>query len=79
MAESKTEQGWSDRAKQYLKAELKRRNVTHEELAGLLAKQGLKETRASVASKMSRGTFPAGFFLASLAAIGCENVRIEDV
>lgn len=79
MAESKTEQAWSNRAKQYLKAELKRRNVTHEQLAELLAKQGLNETKASIASKMSRGTFPAGFFLAALTAIGCQNVRLDDL
>lgn len=70
---------WSDRAKQYLKAELKRRGITYGELAALLRKQGLKETPPSVASKLSRGTFSAGFFLAALAAIGCEAVRIDDV
>ncbi|MEX1060242.1 MAG: DUF6471 domain-containing protein [Methyloceanibacter sp.] len=72
-------QAWSNRAKQYLKAELKRRGVTHEELAALLRKQGVKETRPSIASKLSRGTFSAGFFLAALTAIGCETVRLEDV
>lgn len=76
MAEKQT---WPDRAKQYLKAELKRRSVTHEELAALLKKHGVKETKASIASKLSRGTFTAGFFLAALAAIGCENVRLADV
>ena len=76
MAEKQT---WPDRAKQYLKAELKRRAVTHEDLAALLKKQGVKESKASIASKMSRGTFTAGFFLASLKAIGCETVRLEDV
>jgi len=70
---------WSDRAKNYLKAELKRRNVTHEQLADLLKKQGVKETKPSIASKLSRGTFSAGFFLASLKAIGAETVRIDDV
>lgn len=72
------ENPWPFRAKQYLKAELKRRSVTHEDLAALLKKQGIKETKASIASKLSRGTFTAGFFLAALAAIGCETVRIHD-
>lgn len=70
---------WSDRAKKYLKAELKRRDVTYGQLVELLKKQGIKETKASVASKLSRGTFPAGFFLAALTAIGCETVRLSDV
>lgn len=76
MAEKQT---WPDRAKQYLKAELKRRGVTYEDLVGALKKQGVKESKASIASKMSRGTFTAGFFLATLVAIGAENVRLEDL
>lgn len=75
MADSK----WPERAKNYLKAELKRRSVTHEQLAALLKKQGVKETKPSIASKLSRGTFSAGFFLAALKAIGCEVIRMEDV
>lgn len=75
MADSK----WSERAKNYLKAEIKRRNVTHEQLAALLKKQGVKETKPSIASKLSRGTFTAGFFLASLTAIGCETIRLADI
>lgn len=70
---------WSDRAKNYLKAELKRRDVTHEKLAEMLKKQGVKETKPSIASKLSRGTFSAGFFLASLTAIGCETIRLGDL
>ena len=79
MASKEPEQAWSDRAKQYLKAELKRRSVTHADLAVLMKKQGIKETKASIASKLSRGTFPAGFFLAALIAIGVEIVRLEDL
>ena len=70
---------WSDRAKNYLRAELKRRDVTHEKLAELLKKQGVRETKPSIASKLSRGTFSAGFFLAALKAIGCETVRLDDI
>ena len=63
---------WEERAKRYLKAELKRADVSYRELAELLKKHGLEETETSIASKLSRGTFAATFFLASLAAIGCE-------
>ncbi|MGO4682985.1 DUF6471 domain-containing protein [Hyphomicrobium sp. 2TAF46] len=73
------EKEWADRAKRYLKAELKRADVSYQELAKRLEGHGFKETEASVANKLSRGTFAATFFLASLAAIGCENVRLEDV
>jgi hypothetical protein len=30
-------------------------------------------------NKISRGTFPATFFLAALTAIGCETVALEDI
>jgi hypothetical protein len=70
---------WEERAKRFLKAELKRADVSYRELADRLKKHGLEETEASIASKLSRGTFAATFFLASLAAVGCEAVRIEEV
>jgi len=53
--------------------------VSYRELADRLKKHGLKETEASVANKISRGTFPATFFLAALVAIGCEAVTLEDI
>jgi hypothetical protein len=68
---------WEERAKRYLKAELKRADVSYRELAEKLRKHGLEETEASIASKLSRGTFAASFFLASLTAIGCETVSLE--
>lgn len=70
---------WEERAKRFLKAELKRADVSYRELAERLKKHGLEETEASVANKISRGTFAATFFLASLAAIGCDIIAIEDV
>ena len=70
---------WEDRAKKYLKAELKRAGVSYSQLAERLEKQGLKETEASIANKLCRGTFPTSFFLASLAEIGCRSVRLEEI
>ena len=70
---------WEERAKRFLKAELKRADVSYRELADRLEKHGLEETEASIASKLSRGTFAATFFLASLTAIGCEAVQLGDI
>jgi len=70
---------WEDRAKRFLKAELKRADVTYEELAKRLKKHGLEETEASIANKMARGTFPATFFLPVAKAIGLDSIRLEDV
>ena len=74
-----TEREWAGRAKRYIKAELKLANVTYDELARRLSEQGMPETKASIASKLSRGAFPATFFLASLKAVGCQTVRLEDI
>jgi Domain of unknown function (DUF6471) len=79
MGFAKTEQEIAERASRFLKAELKRANITYEELAARLKKHGVEETRDSVAAKLKRGTFAATFFIAALAAIGCEAVTLEDI
>jgi hypothetical protein len=76
---AKTEQEWAERAARHLKAELKRANVTYDELAERMKKHGFKETRASIANKLARATVPAHFFLAALAAIGCDAVALDDI
>jgi hypothetical protein len=70
---------WEDRAKRFLKAELKRADVSYLELAKRLKKHGMEETEASVANKLSRGTFAATFFLAALVALEVESVSLEDI
>lgn len=70
---------WEERAKRFLKAELARADVGYRELAELLAKHGLKETEASIANKISRGTFSATFLLASLKALKVNSVRLESI
>jgi len=79
MATPKTEKDWAERVHRHLKAELKRANVTYEELADKMKKHGFKETKASIASKLSRNTAPAAFFIAALVAIGAEIVRLEEI
>jgi hypothetical protein len=73
------EDEWAEKASRLVKAELKRAGVTYDELARLLTESGLPETKASIANKLSRGGFPATFLLASLRAIGCQQVRLEDL
>ena len=70
---------WAHRAKVYFKAELKRREITYEDLAIRLTAMGIPETEGSITVKINRGMFPAWFFLASLTAIGCPFVRLEDI
>lgn len=68
-----------ERTKRYLQAELKRAGVTYEDLAQRLEGMGWKETKGSIAAKISRGGFPAAFFVAAMKAIGRENVNLADV
>ena len=68
MGSAKTE--WMQLAKRHLKAELKRADVGYAELARRLSAAGLSETEASIAMKISRGTFPAWFLFAAMKAIG---------
>jgi hypothetical protein len=77
LAKSEAEIG--ERATRFLKAELKRTNVTYEELAKRLKKYGLVETRDSIASKLKRGTFPATFLLACCAALNLGRIQLEDI
>lgn len=69
---------WNDKVKRLLKSELVKRGISNGELATLLNEIGLNETKASVDSKISRGSFSACFFLQSLSVIGCSKIEIED-
>ena len=70
---------WEERAKRYLKAEMKKADVGYRELAERLKKHGITETEASIANKLSRGTFAATFFLAALVALEVQGIRLEDI
>ena len=73
------ELSWEERAKRYLKAEMKKADVGYRELAEKLKAHGLNETEASIASKLSRGTFAATFFIAALVAPEVQGIRLEDI
>jgi hypothetical protein len=73
------EREWADRARRFVKAELKRAEVSYGELARRLKHHGLEETEASITAKLNRGTFAATFFLATMKAIGRESVNLSDL
>lgn len=74
-----TEKELAERAARFLKGELKRAGVTYAELARRLEAHGLRETEASITSKLARGTFAATFFLAVVAALDLEGVSLKDL
>jgi len=69
---------WGDKAKRLLKSELIKRGVSNADLALMLNELGVDETKASIDSKISRGSFSASFFLQCLSVIGCYKIEIED-
>ncbi len=71
-------QEYETRAKNLLKAELRRRGVGYRDLAEKLTAMGLPETERNIANKISRGGFTGAFFLQCLSAIGCTTLRLED-
>jgi predicted DNA-binding protein (UPF0251 family) len=74
------EREWAHRARRFLRAEIKRAEISYAELARRLRDEhGLEETEASIANKLSRGTFAATFFLATMKALGREQINIADV
>jgi uncharacterized protein DUF6471 len=62
-----------------VRAEIKRAEISYAELAQRLKKHGLEETEASIANKLSRGTFGAIFFLAVMKAIGRQMVNLDEI
>ncbi|MGY4385967.1 hypothetical protein ACVWYN_003015 [Pedobacter sp. UYP24] len=68
---------WNDKTKRLLKSELVKRGISNADLVSLLKHIGVNETKASIDSKISRGTFSAVFFLQCLSVINCNRVEIE--
>ena len=77
MGLAKDEAELAVRSARFLKAELKRADVTYEELAKRLKEHGLNETRDSIAAKLKRGTFAATFLLGCIAALELDGVLLE--
>jgi hypothetical protein len=80
MGLAKTEAEIQDRVSTFIKAELKRAKMTYADLAERLKEHGLSgESETTIKAKLKRGTFAASFFLATLAALEMEGLRLEDL
>ena len=77
--EVSSEKELGERAARFLKAEMKRYGVTYAELARRLEERGMKETEASITSKLARGTFSATFMLAVLARLGIDQIDVRSI
>lgn len=69
---------WDDKAKRILKSELVKRGISNTDLVFLLNEIGVEETKGSIDSKISRGSFSATFLLQCLSVIGCFKVEFDN-
>lgn len=68
---------YEERAKNILKAELKRRGITYAQLAEKLKTIGANENERNLANKISRGSFTAAFFMMCMDVIGANSLSLE--
>lgn len=68
---------WEEKAKGLLKAELKRKGVTYQDLVGKLAALGVEESEPNIRNKLARGKFTAVFMLQCLEAVGVKDIRLD--
>ena len=73
-----TDEEWQGMAKGLLKAELKRRNLTYDDLSAKLAEIRVTETSRNLRNKVSRGGFSAVFLIQCLKAMGVRSLSLED-
>lgn len=77
MVKADRQDEWTLKAKNILKAELKRKGMTYRQLSEKLGEMGIHETERNLNNKISRGGFTAAFFLQSLEAIGVNRLELE--
>lgn len=69
---------YETKAKNLLKAELRRRGITYAQLVERLSEIGVSETERNLNNKISRGGFTAAFLLQCFDVIGCSTVHLQD-
>jgi uncharacterized protein DUF6471 len=77
MPAMKTTADWKAQAKQLIRAELKRRDLSYVDLAERMDAIGLKVNDRTLANKITTGGFSAVFFLQVMDAIGVKNLQLD--
>ena len=70
------EKYWDDLPRALVKSEMKRQNLTYEELAFLLGQLGIKESAANLRNKINRGNFGATFFMQCISCLRCDLIQV---
>jgi hypothetical protein len=74
----KTEDERAEDVKRLLRAEIMRRGISYDDLAGKLAAIGVRDTTVNLRNKVSRGRFSAVFLVQCLSAIGARALRLGE-
>jgi hypothetical protein len=77
MRNMKSTADWKAQAKQIIRAELKRRDLSYADLAIRMDAIGLKVNDRTLANKITTGGFSAVFFLQVMEAIGVKNLPLD--
>jgi len=77
LSEPEIKERYQEKAKNLLKAELKRRGITYADLAVKLKAVGFTDNERNIANKISRGSFTAGFFMLCMDAIGASALQLS--
>ena len=73
----KTSRDWQSQAKQLIRAEMTRRNLSYKALADRMEAIGLRVNERTIANKIARGTFTATFFLQCMEAMGVKHLQLD--
>lgn len=73
-----TQDDWSRRAANLLKAELARAGLGYDDLIQKLKAIGIDESYKSVSAKINRGTFSFAFFMQCMDALNVKIVRLGE-
>jgi hypothetical protein len=73
-----TDAEWQAEVKGLLKAEMKRRNLSYDQLGEKLAALGVHASARVLRTKVSRGGFSAVFLVQCLKAMGCRRIELDE-
>ncbi len=76
MTKHTTDTEWSNKSKNLLRSELKRKGVTYAKLFDMFSKIDVNGNEKNIANKIGRGVFTLAFFLQCMSAIEVSEVRL---
>jgi hypothetical protein len=67
---------WQREACLIIKTAMKRKGITHKELARDLKRKGIELEEQSLINKLNRGTFPFAFALMVMSMLGVHSIEV---